>query len=263
MNDFSEIAHGRLCVDYMLGTEVGTRFRAAIDTAHADLWSEIETRYRRNLDRLTRHIYITSLCEHEVMNTDGVLSMWRAYGSRVGGAAIVFDPKIIANPVPTAAVHSSQVMYVDQAHFNNRFRHVVEAMERDPGLVSGMSRDEVFEIVHRSLIFTILSCKHMGFKEEREWRLIYLPFQQRDHGAVEETVVSVGGIPQTIYKVPLHEDADGNGHSFDSLIERVIVGPTLYPEIVVDGLNTEMKANGITDPELRLTNSGIPLRQWG
>lgn len=263
MNDYSEITHGRACVDYMLDDDVGARFRAAIDAAHPGLWSDIEKVYRKNPDALLKQVYITSLCEHELMDEDGVLSMWRAYGGRTSGAAVVFNRTIINEPVPNARVHSSKVMYVDKAQFNSQFRRVVDRLQSNPDILGRESREDVKEMVISTLIFITLSCKHMGFREEREWRLLYLAFQHDDDSPVEKSSVSIGGIPQIIYKAPLHQDPSKKGHSFENLLERIIVGPTLYPEVVRDGLHLSLSTKGVSDPLRRIAVSSIPLRQWG
>lgn len=262
MNDVSEIEHGRACLDYMLQDQNGARFRAAVDSAHGGLWAEIDALYRIRLDLLPRRVFITSLCEHDVSDDQGKLSMWRAYGSKAGGAALVFDPALIARPVPSAAVHSSKVIYADPVQFNIRYRAVIERLESETDLIRSVDRSVALEIIHRSLVFALLSCKHMGFAEEREWRLIYFPFLSTNHAPIEEETVSIAGIPQLIYKAPLHQDADGHGHTFDRLLKRVVVGPTLYPDIVAEGLIARLATKGLSDPRRRVVQSGIPLRQW-
>lgn len=65
-----------------------------------------------------------------------------------------------------------------------------------------------------------------------------------------------------MHKVLLHPDEASEGHSFDRLFSRVIVGPTLHPDILTDRLIARVAAKKLTEPGRLVVVSGIPLRQW-
>lgn len=59
-----------------------------------------------------------------------------------------------------------------------------------------------FDAVTAALKFAVLSTKHVGFNEEREWRVIYRPFEFAS-AAVVEKVVAIRSTPQLVYQLPL------------------------------------------------------------
>ena len=103
--------------------------------------------------------------------------------------------------------------------------------------------------------------KHEGFHEEREWRVIYSPKIQSSQFK-DVATESIGGVPQTIYKLPLE------GHGSDSLLDlclpklldRLIIGPSPYPWAMYDAFTTALNEAGVPDAASRVVCSNIPIR---
>ena len=111
-----------------------------------------------------------------------------------------------------------------------------------------------------------MSIKHAGFEEEREWRLIHLPFDGAGNAWVRERIVSVRGIPQLVYELPLdniHPGMNISGLNLNRTLHRVIIGPSLYPETIRRAFVDKLRQHGVSKPEAKVSISETPLRQWG
>jgi hypothetical protein len=89
MNDLEEMRLGVL-----LGAQLFPAF-AQIAGNNADRGRLLVQNFNRYLAHLQNEsaidTYIFCLCRQEPGNTDGLLSMWREYGSKGNGAALVFN----------------------------------------------------------------------------------------------------------------------------------------------------------------------------
>jgi hypothetical protein len=112
------------------------------------------------------------------------------------------------------------------------------------------------------LVTAAVSLKHVGFVEEREWRVIYMPDVNRSN-LIAPAIQVIGGIPQIVYKIPLEENPANNvvGVGIPALVDRVIIGPTTYPGPIQAAFVAALQAAGVTDAPSRVFLSGIPLRQ--
>ena len=109
--------------------------------------------------------------------------------------------------------------------------------------------------------FAVLCTKHPGFKEEREWRVIYQPkFQQSER--IEKEIVCLDGLPQTICKIPLIEVPDENfyGANLKNFLDRIIIGPSDHAYEIKRTLVELLEAASIENPDSKVLVSGIPLR---
>jgi hypothetical protein len=111
------------------------------------------------------------------------------------------------------------------------------------------------------LIVNSVSLKHVGFREEKEWRMIYLPNLNSSEFMVP-AMKTINGIPQTIYQMPLESNsADGAvGMSILRLIDKIIIGPSEYSYILYRAFETVLKEAGVEDAGSSVIVSGIPLR---
>jgi transcriptional regulator with XRE-family HTH domain len=107
-----------------------------------------------------------------------------------------------------------------------------------------------------------VSLKHIGFVEEREWRVIYIPDVNRSE-LIAPGIEVIGGVPQIIFKVPLEEMPSKNviGVGIPALVDRVIIGPTAYPGPMYSAFVAVLEGAGVPDARSRVVLSGIPLRQ--
>jgi len=148
--------------------------------------------------------------------------------------------------------------------FTAEFKAEVVRLEAAPALLRNVTADTAFSAVSSVLDFAILSIKHMGFEEEREWRVIHRPFDYPS-AHVTDKIAAIAGTPQLIYQLPLVNRPGMNmPHlTLDRLLHRVIGGPSLHPETTWRALVEALRAKGVRSPEARVVISDIPLRQTG
>lgn len=263
MNDYLEIQHGSDCLKTAL-QEHSTRFRAALEPlGEGYALSILESLNSANYNA-RNHTYLTSLSEHQPNDTMGRLSMWRAYGGPIAGVALVFNPIFLGFDSSDLATWTSPILYGDSTRFSAEFLRVVQNIEANRELLLDVGQNEVRNILFDVLQFAILSAKHKGFQEEREWRLIHSPHDMASE-FVRPTFASIGGIPEQVYHLPLEDPIKGQRPDFslDKLIHRVIIGPCRNPILIGNTIKEALREAGVNDPAERIHLSLIPLRQQG
>lgn len=63
----------------------------------------------------------------------------------------------------------------------------------------------------------------------------------------------INGIPQIVYILSLPQP-------LQSLLSKIIIGPTEFPDVIYDAFYYLLKENGISNPEDYLIKTSIPLR---
>jgi Protein of unknown function (DUF2971) len=268
MNDFSEIRHGQDCLTNAWHNDVvGSRFRKLLDKIDPNLRLEIEKIFDETQGDRYAESYLLSVSEHHLNAENGHedlygrLSMWRAYGGNCN-VAFVFHPEQFQNDDVAVDAFTSPVLYRDVKGFLDWFSTYVEAIENHWQRISGFNKDYLKERILRVLHFAVLSLKHPGFEEEREWRVIVSPTLTGQRGLSRATEV-VGGIPQIVYKMKLDSNVRKGivGVPINSFLSKIIIGPSEYPYAVRDALVQALADAGIDDPSSKVSISDIPLRR--
>jgi hypothetical protein len=111
------------------------------------------------------------------------------------------------------------------------------------------------------LRFAAYCTKHPGFREELEWRVIYSPSFELSE-TISHEIVSIDGVPQRIYKIPLIDAPEKglDGADIPQFFDRIIIGPTDYPIAIRDAFETALHTAGVEDPAERIVVSDIPIR---
>ncbi|WP_158171280.1 DUF2971 domain-containing protein [Rhodococcus sp. JT-3] len=117
------------------------------------------------------HCYTISFSEKPDM-----LSQWRAYGSGVGGFSIGFDPSRFPRS-DNSAVHQAglglhKVQY-KRSEFDGDLEWAAKLMvEQEVFSLKARSGRYQAHTTVQALAFIAASVKHVGFKEEEEWRFV-------------------------------------------------------------------------------------------
>ena len=265
MNDHSEIAHGTAILTGILEGDLGKRLISVLDEVHDGLSNNVRSQFYRDAHDARERTFMTSLCEHEHADWLGRLSMWRAYGGSKGGVALVFNPDVVTDPGVNVGLYASPVLYGGAPELAAELGRVIDGLERNPHVLAAVEPWMAARVIAGALHFALLSTKHPGFQEEREWRILCMPRELTPDSVVRPMVQSVGGIPQKIYKLPFdgHEGLFLPQFNWSRLLDRIIVGPSLFPETIQDALESKLKEHGFARWDQIVSVSEIPLRQTG
>ncbi len=261
MNDYSEVEHG---VNYLSNTyrgEAGQIFKKIVDDAHPGLCNEIWELFNEWGPSLARQAYIACFSEHHKDEDEhGRLSMWRAYGGK-SGVALVLNHKPFVIESDALRAYTSPVEYCTPKEFVVEFSNLTKSIESNFSFLQQLSRDIVRNLIFNAFKYAALSTKHPGFKEEREWRVIYLSEMEQSK-RLTMRVTTIKGVPQKVYGIPLGNLPDEGfvGAELPELIKKIIIGPTDHPFAIYEALVHELEVAGVKDASERLVVSGIPLR---
>jgi Protein of unknown function (DUF2971) len=265
MNDFMEIEHGFDCLQaaYKSNKE---RLTSVLEGVFPGFCAKLEDLFDGWLPHFRTDTYIACISEHGDESTGdeedkmGRLSMWRAYGGTTG-VAIVMNGGAFLRPSDALKAYTSPVAYLSAASFALEFDKFVDGLEKEKLFLAAMGEESVLGAIFQAFKYAILCTKHPGFREEREWRVIYSPAYSQSDRLVPD-IQSIGGTPQPIFKIPLRNVPEEGlmGIEMTELIERVIIGPTQYPVAIMEALRSLMEAAGVADANEKIFVSDIPLR---
>jgi hypothetical protein len=230
MNDYQELRFGLLNAVKIL--KENSEIRTALETPerHERFVSCLDKELQSFDEDHVFDVYVFCLSLHSPTNEDGLLSMWRGYGSNAGGVAIVFDCSKLPPPEDGPLI-LSKVVY---ANDEQRLQWISAKASKFAELIAktGFSDDEIprctYNLFSRMKLFALFS-KHIGFQEEREVRLAYLP--ERDvTGRFKDCLsYSIGANgPEPKLKIPIDRFLSeyGEEYTLSNFIERIILGPT-------------------------------------
>lgn len=266
MNDFSEISHGHSCLKAAWDDRTqGARIKGLLESVEGGLVERLGQAYNERFYDRARRTFMLSVSEHGQgvidENQYGRLSMWRAYGGNTNVALVLSSRPFLSETSATQA-YTSPVFYGDQSMFIQEFTKVVDAFEENLTLARELGGDAVKSLFENIFHFSVLSTKHPGFSEEREWRVIYSP-SLFAADKINLHLEVVNGVPQQVYKFPLVDyPSEGLiGVTLPDLLERVIIGPTNSAETIAEALGLALMQEGVQDWSDRVSLSKIPLRR--
>jgi hypothetical protein len=263
MSDYSEVALGFSHLRQFF-SDPGRlqRFVAAVNACYPNLGEDCIAHVNQWMPEIQANTYIASVSEHDPKeNRIGRLSMWRAFGqSATARAAIVMN---VPDPWEAEGLRLTlfPVEYTDHDEVEARLEQVIRDVVANVGFLQTFPRDRLQFVVFGLLTSIAVCSKHVGFKEEREWRVIYLPNYRRSD-VITSSTQTIGGIPQIVYEMPLKEDPDHDvkGVGIPALIERIIIGPSMYPVPMAMAFIEALRKADVQDPEKRVFVSNIPIR---
>lgn len=257
MSDFREITHGReMLKKHFSETNAINNFRELMNKCLPGSADKMVKLFDQWMIDTEFNTYISSISEHDpTEDQHGRLSMWRAFGGNSARVAIVLNVPWIPKRSLELAIGFAPVLYHNEKLICNEFNEILQNISQNIDFIKSANQDEVEGTIYNMLLSFVVSTKHDGFAEEREWRAIYRPQQNPSHHMNYEVEV-INGIPQMVYKLPLDKD----DLDFVNLFDRLIIGPTQYPSALGDAFNSELQKIGVADSEKRINISGIPIR---
>ncbi len=208
--------------------------------------------------------YVLCLSEHAPGDTDGVLSMWRSYASQGHGLAIVFNTRSVPDP-PQAPLRIAKVIY---GSTQQRLKILQDGLVEWVKVTKFLNLpDNQLYLASYGAFFFIknfaLMTKHIGFGEEEEWRIIYLPELDPDGHLASQFGYHIsprGAEPNLKFKIAPVLGGSPGSLSLASLVEFILLGPSISSPIAQAAFRRVLKDTCLKDFEDRVFASTIPLR---
>jgi hypothetical protein len=261
MTDYREVQHGFTALQRYFNLH-RPRFDLVMNDCGPRVAEEAFGLFDQWWQNIQLQTYITSISEHDNSeDLHGRLSMWRAFGGATARVAIVIKLplEVGANEGLTALL--SPVAYFTDEAVARELDLVINNVRANRDFLRSIERNYLVSSLFMMFMTAVVSLKHEGFHEEREWRVIYSP-KRSPSTHIESSIEVVGGVPQLVYKIPFKNDPAAGISGLDptELIDRVIIGPTQFPWAMYEAFVVALEGAGIKDAASRVHVSQIPVR---
>jgi Protein of unknown function (DUF2971) len=270
MNDLQEMRAGiSLALQYFPDAAQ----KAASTPQRADLLIHAFSHYFAHFDSETAlDTYVFCLCTHQPGDTNGLLSMWREYGARGNGAALVLNIEKV-NFIPQSPLLIAPVVYANDKEREQQLIAHLDAWA-DLTLNLNLADDQLFVASFAAFIFSkivALTTKHHGFEEEQEVRVLYIP-DNDPRGYLKSCLnyhVGPRGIePKLKYRfgetyTPSSDpkpDENFKSGALTDLLEFILLGPTISTLLAKKSFVRMLELNNLNAFADRVYTSSIPLR---
>ena len=262
MNDYLEVSYGIDCLCHAYNqTGAGEELKKLLNECFPDISNEIEALFNSWINELKYNSYLTCISEH-LESEDGLgrLSMWRAYGKGYGVALVFFNGPFL-RPSDALKAYTSPVAYMDFNKAEESLWEIVRNIDKEKSLLCSFGREGIKRTFFEVFKNAALCVKHLGFAEEKEWRVVYTP-RLHDSSRLIPAIELINGMPQQVYKIPLKNVQDENfyGATIPELLDRIIIGPTQFPVAMYQAFVKLLEAAGVEDAQNKVIVSDIPLR---
>lgn len=269
MNDFSEVEHGiQMLVRFFRQAnsefpDVGhNELKQALERVRPGVLAKSISLFNTWIPSIEAKTFITCLSEHDDDEDEiGRLSMWRGYGRGANPVALVINPAPFALFGDALGAYSSPVLYRTQDQFFESMREIPKRIEAEHEFLQHTDEDILVQMIFQMLLASAISQKHRGFAEEREWRVLHVQGVHQP-GKLTKATVSIGGAPQPVLKLPLQNipEAGYFGIEIPELLNRIIIGPSSFPDAIWEGFVDVLREIGVEGAEQKVVVSDIPLR---
>jgi hypothetical protein len=271
MVDFREVEHGfDFLSKWFNAGDNRARFVAAFDAVHPGAALEAITKFDEMWKRadfgVRGQTYIASVSVHDPSeDSHGRLSMWRAFGADAAArVALVFNVPPLSGAADFLQCIFSPVAYLNEERAHQIIEEIIVNVGREQDLLRTVPYDRIVNLIYFTFALAAVCVKREGFREEQEWRIIYLPgfYPPPNPPLIEREIVTIGGVPQPIYKFPLDARVAPEIASLDvaAMFDRLIIGPARLPFVMHQAFKETLEAAGVDDAASRVIASTIPIR---
>jgi hypothetical protein len=166
--------------------------------------------------------------------------MWRGYGGNGSGVAVVVDTAKL-NINRNSPLKIARVQY----HSRDERRAMIKAkIDQFVLLVKDVDPEEsqfrvAADVLLERIQFLALTTKHHGFREEKEWRIVYAKKQDLTHSLEPMFGYAIGprGIELKLkFQVAHFEEVTARDLSLAKIVERIIRGPTISSSMALSSV---------------------------
>jgi hypothetical protein len=261
MADYREVQHGFTALQRYFNLHRPV-FSTALNDCSPRLAEDAFNLFDQWWQNIQLQTYITSISEHDNReDLHGRLSMRRAFGRATARVALVIKVPLEVGANAELGAVLSPVAYFTDDDLKREIDSITENVHTNRDFLSGLERGYLLNNVFTMLVNAVISLKHEGFHEEKEWRVIYSP-RRIPSPHIESSIEVVGGIPQVIYKIPFKNNPGARitGLEPNEILDRVIIGPTQFPWAMYEAFVAALEGAGIADARNRVFVSQIPVR---
>lgn len=263
MNDYREVELGKnLLARTFNKTDEGNRLKDILNQISEKLSEELIIRYNSIFNGLDR-TYAFCLTEHKKdYDKYGKLSMWRAYAPKNGIALILNIAPFIKECSKTTAF-TIPMFYYEYEEFQNKFKNFVDKAQNNLDIFNNITKEEVLDFFYRKFLVSVLSLKHKGFEEEKEWRILYNDAIYTKDNIIKEEVKEIHGVPRIIKILNFESLNDKNSDystKLNDILYKIIIGPSDNPKHLQEIFIKKLADNCVTNAESKVVISEIPVR---
>lgn len=259
MNDRKEILHGIEMIQTALQSSAGKQLGEMVDQVFPRAWATVNDAIQDQQSDWISETYIACLSEHnEREDKDGRLSMWKSYGN----VAFVIRTDPMEHSTINLGVFSTPALYMGVPEATDRIERLTkELLNTADGCFKHFNSETFCEFAFEIMRYFAVAIKHPQFREEREVRLYFHPVH-RPSPAMEKKIVTVDGVPQPVWALPLRHLPEKGlfGADIPSLLDHIIVGPMENQQICGSALVDLLTAAGVENARKKVVFSDIPLR---
>lgn len=266
MNDYEELRFGVNMGAHEFRTHQGISDACGNKERYEALKLAFEERLLLISNENAFDTYLLSFSEHCVeKDSDGSLSMWRGYGVNGNGVALVVDLARIPM-IPDSPFVLSKVFYASGAQrvdwIKKKLDTFAELLAANKELPETCFPQIVSNLLERLVIFALFS-KHDGFKEEREWRLVYLKdrdFNQKFFDMLNYAIIEGQVQPKMKFQTTALERISGAPFSFRDALHSIILGPSISSGLAVTSVSRMLSSMSLFDVAGKVKGSSTPYR---
>ena len=171
MSDTKEIHLGREGVSTFINTH-GARLKSALDAVDLGLYDDLIMFWNAEAYIHINKTFIASFTPHALLDEGGSAYHRENYGS----VALYLDPAVLRNGPSDLALFLRPVTY-GEAELNNSLVKMLETVEGNIELLRSVDKGILLSFLRHQLFFASVSTKAEAFSDEKEWRIIYTPWQ--------------------------------------------------------------------------------------
>lgn len=249
LNDSEEILHACKVLERGLLSNIAFRNENSVEAEFLRQVKEWIGTFRADAFNL----FVFSLSE-----APSLLSQWRSYTPHGKGVSLGFAEKTLNGFIRNSNLKLAKCLYQPHEH-----REVLDGLVEKLLITFNADLPNIDTTKHhpsqcyfdflesfRGEVLQVLSIiKHKAFEEEREWRLISPYFS--DYRVPQ--IKFRAGASMVVPYIEL------NFGKLKPYFEKIIIGPSAYPNLSMSALGAYMTNRGICDC---IVNSNIPYREW-